>query len=255
VELDVFIAADDATDAAALRLSGMGALQRLPERSYAGGHDNVQALARAFDRVAAEEGGAILWIHGPQPVLLETLEPLLQRLERNPARPAWYALQVRPGPNRILEKLEGKASIDTLQMDDLERLIARWRPGATELRLSRERIEATDARLPAADKTSEHLARLWAHEQILTLALSAAPKARESAIELAQRYQLVTPISGAVVLETQRQYDEAGLQPVEPGSVPTIPEPEEWALLAAALLILLYSYGWRKRAQSERLAA
>ena len=256
LEVEIFVAADDAAnDAAGIRFSGIAGVQRLPDLSYSGGHDNVGTLARAWDRVAAEEGGALLWIHGPQPVLLETVEPLLQRLERNPIRPAWYSLQVRPGPNRVLEQLDGKASIETLQLDDLERLVARWRPGATELRLRRERIKPEDARLRAADKTSDHLARLWAHEQILALALSSTPKARENAIELAQRYQLVTPLSGAVVLETQRQYEAAGLQPVEAGSVPTIPEPEQWALLAAALLILLYSYGWHWRRPGTRLAA
>ena len=37
------------------------------------------------------------------------------------------------------------------------------------------------------------------------------------ALALAMKYQLVTPISGAVVLETQAQYDAAGLQPVDSG--------------------------------------
>ena len=47
-----------------------------------------------------------------------------------------------------------------------------------------------------------------------------------------------TPVSGAVVLETKQQYDEAGLQPVPPGSVPTVPEPETWLLIIVALGVL-----------------
>jgi hypothetical protein len=51
---------------------------------------------------------------------------------------------------------------------------------------------------------------------------------------LAARHQLVTEVTGAVVLERQEQYAAAGLTPVESGSVPTVPEPETWALLAVA---------------------
>ncbi len=43
-----------------------------------------------------------------------------------------------------------------------------------------------------------------------------------------------------MVLETQQQYDAAGLQPVPEGTVPTIPEPKEWALIFVALLVLAY---------------
>lgn len=249
VEVVLLMAADDApATSSPSPLSGAGAAQRLREYRYAGGHDNVAALARALDGVAADRESALLWISGPQPVLLETVEPLLQRLERSPARPAWYAFQVRPGPNVILEKLDAKAAPVVLEGGDLERLTARWQPGATQLVLQRKRVRARDAGpLRAADKTSDHLVRLWAHERILQLALSPAATARESGIELARQYQLVTPLSGAVVLETRRQYDEAGVEPVPPGTVPTIPEPEVWALLAAALLALLYSRRWRRR--------
>ena len=58
----------------------------------------------------------------------------------------------------------------------------------------------------------------------------------------------MTPLSGAVVLETSAQYQQAGLEPVEPGSVPTIPEPETWAMLAVALAMLGVHRYRRRRA-------
>ena len=60
---------------------------------------------------------------------------------------------------------------------------------------------------------------------------------RAAAVALASRYRLVTPVSGAVVLETQQQYDESRLTPVSQAqaTVPTVPEPHEWALLAGRL--------------------
>ena len=75
----------------------------------------------------------------------------------------------------------------------------------------------------------------------------------EEAVLLAARYQLVTPVSGAVVLETREQYEEAGLRPVEPGSVPTIPEPEIVLLLLVAGALLTFAF-FRHRPARRRTA-
>ena len=61
--------------------------------------------------------------------------------------------------------------------------------------------------------------------------------------ELAARYQMVTPFSGAVVLETQQQYDEHGLTPADGDAtpkIPNVPEPSSGLLviltIAAAMM-------------------
>ena len=53
----------------------------------------------------------------------------------------------------------------------------------------------------------------------------------KDAEKLVVQLQLVTPVSGAVVLETQEQYDRHGLKPVDPATVPVVPEPGTAALL------------------------
>ncbi len=68
---------------------------------------------------------------------------------------------------------------------------------------------------------------------------------RAEAVALATRYRLVTPVSGAVVLETKQQYETAQLTPVDQATVPTLPEPHEWALIiiaCAALTWLMWRY-------------
>jgi hypothetical protein len=67
------------------------------------------------------------------------------------------------------------------------------------------------------------------------------------ALELAARYQLVTPLSGAVVLETAEQFRETGLEPADPATVPAIPEPGTWALLLGGLLVLALAARRRNR--------
>ena len=68
----------------------------------------------------------------------------------------------------------------------------------------------------------------------------------EKAVEVAVKNQLVTRVSGAVVLENQQQYDQFGLKPVDANSVPTIPEPEEYFLFAIVLFAMGYVI-WRFR--------
>jgi hypothetical protein len=98
---------------------------------------------------------------------------------------------------------------------------------------------------PATDGVaggSDHIARLWAGERVLELMRSHGD--RTGAIALATRYRLVTPVSGAVVLETKQQYEAAQLKPVDQATVPTLPEPHEWALIIIACAALLWLM-WR----------
>jgi hypothetical protein len=207
-----------------------------------GGRDNVDALARGWDMAAAHPHGALLWLHGPQPVLLQTAEALRQRWERRPDGPRLYALQTRPGPHRLLEALDGLPGLAVVPRlgtvaADLSTLLAQWQGQAKQFTLVRERL-LTETLQKAAHgrETSAHLARLWAYDTVMQLRQS--KQQQEEALQLALRYQLVTPLTGAVVLETQQQYTEAGLKPVPPGTVPTIPEPEIWMLLIVVAILV-----------------
>ena len=73
---------------------------------------------------------------------------------------------------------------------------------------------------------------------------------REAA-KLAGLFQLVTPVSGAVVLETQQQYAQTGLTPVETQTVPSIPEPGIGALLVLGLGLIV---AHRRKANARRTA-
>ena len=87
------------------------------------------------------------------------------------------------------------------------------------------------------------MARLWANGEVLRLAAAHDENKNAEAVKLAVNYQLVTPVSGAVVLETKEQYERNNLEAVNPNSVPTIPEPEEWLLIAVVGVVLLWLVG------------
>jgi hypothetical protein len=97
-----------------------------------------------------------------------------------------------------------------------------------------------------ATNRSGHIARLWAHDRILALAVSNDAEARREALPLAAAYRLVTPVSGAVVLETDADYTANNLSPPDGSQIPTVPEPSTWAMLFIACAFLAFM-AWRNR--------
>lgn len=258
VEFAVLLAGDRVEELSPVR-KGDGAhcqaiAERLTVRKGLGGQDNVPALMRGWDLAAEKPGGVVVWIHGPQPQLLENGETIQQRFDWRPgAGPVIHELQTTPGPDRVIEKLNGKAALKSVARfgsvrDDLGRLIGAWRGDVKQLELARER--SASGVLPVANRgkeSSKHLARLWAYDEVLRLI---AAKKHEAAVQLAGLYQLVTPVSGAVVLETKQQFDQAGLQAVDPQSVPTVPEPGTLALLVLGLAMGALLRWRRKKAKA-----
>jgi hypothetical protein len=253
IDFALLVARDGCEEVMPLQKGTADLYGRVARREFqsAGGHDNVPALIRAWELAAQAKAGAIVWVHGPQPMLLDSAEELRQRFERSANPPLLLDIQTHPGPNRVLEKLDGLKPVRSILRlgdlgDDLGRLFNAWSGQAGTLEFVRERVEpATPDSRPPGTETSMHLARLWAAEEVARLC-----EARHftNAMQLAARYQLVTPVSGAVVLETQAQYQLAGLQPVAPESVPTVPEPSASFLLLLGLLFMAARHrGSRRR--------
>jgi hypothetical protein len=166
------------------------------------------------------------------------MDQVSSRLKRYP-QVALYSPE--PGPNQLLPDAPWTWAARTLPQTgdvdaDLSGFFGDLWSEARPRRAARTQIEASAAPAPG----SEHIVRLWAKDRILALVLENPAANREAATELAARYHLVTPVSGAVVLETQAQYDANHLTPAGQASVPTVPEPHEWALLIMGILALLW---------------
>jgi Vault protein inter-alpha-trypsin domain len=222
------------------------AMVHLKQFQFEGGRDNLAALQRAWDWALTKPGSAIVWVHGPQPILFNSPEVLNQMQQRRPQAVKLFQLEAVVGPNVLLEKIDIGPDLQRVATSanpgqDLQQLFRQWQHGAQQIVVKRERLAATANEVPRVAQTSDHIARLWAADEVSRLAQTAAT--RPAALELALRYQLVTSVSGAVVLETRAQYQDAGLEPVAAGSVPTIPEPETWLLIALVLVVL----GWQYR--------
>lgn len=221
---------------------------RLP---FEGGQDNAPALTKAWDLASASKRGVVLWLHGPCHELLSTPDALRQRAERSAHGPQIVAWQLTSGPHRLVEKL------DTLRgcrnegvTHDIGAALHDWfaqkqSDVAYEVVRSREQAAPADAHRIE----SPHPARLWARTQVDTLLEQHAPTATDEATGLATDYFLVTPVSGAVVLETKQQFDEAGLEAMSSKVATIVPEPSTWALALAGAAILGLR-AWRRRTKA-----
>ena len=213
--------------------------------TFGGGADNVPALLKAWDLAIEKPGNnAIVWVHGPQLLQLHSAEDLRRRWESGPYSPSLYSVQTRIGLDQILKTLDGidevKSVPRTRELDkDLGRLFQRLTGQVATIEWVRTSKKVQSLPDPSdAIETSDHLAGLWANDEVARILAAGDESLNEAATMLAARYQLVTPVTGAVVLETAAQYRAADLTPVEKGTVPTIPEPEMVALLAVVFVLL-----------------
>jgi len=247
-EFALLVASDEVVELAPMRpvthanaAETAGSLKRF---DFRGGQDNLPALSRAWEIASQKPDSVIVWIHEPVPMLFNSTDDLRQRWERRPSGAHLFDLQTRRGANLIVDNLSGVAAVNRIvRMGDapgeMRRLFSRFSGGSQQFTVTRSKLPGAPQAMSGASKeTSKHLARLWAFDEVANLLRLGDAKSSDAAMKLASNYQIVTPLTGAVVLETQEQYRRAGLEPVKPGTVPTIPEPEEWLLMLSALLIL-----------------
>lgn len=209
--------------------------EALRKYRFSGGRNNEPALREAIGISKKHGGLPIVWIYGPQSVSPSQSERLAQLLERGSVLPVIHTVEAVPGPNRLAEVIYRSATqVRGPRLGDA----APFRNYLQEL------LHGSEARGWAWRRSAfkdglegkevwDQLARLWA--------VAAAEDVKQSATEsdrsaMAARYQLVTAVSGAVVLENDEQYKQHGLSPVDPDAaphVPSVPEP------SSVLLILL----------------
>ncbi len=232
---------------AAERATALAALDELPWR---GGVDAAPALALATARARAEDGARLLWLHGRQELLdpgdrLEALEDP-SRVGRMPRLDGCDAHVVRigEGTNRLLAALRRDGALTeprTIGASPAERvstLVRGWFDATPQPIL---RIDASLGAAPPpgpACTVPRALAALWAAGEVERRRVISA----EMASQLGAIYRVVTPVTGAVVLETDADYKRAGL---EDDPAPSVPEPAEWAIIAMVVLALLVAW-WRR---------
>ncbi|HZN68213.1 MAG TPA: VIT domain-containing protein [Tepidisphaeraceae bacterium] len=231
------------TDAGVTEVSGnladvAGSLRKV---QCVGGQDGVPLLDRAMKVAGNDAGTVLLWVHGAQPVELDALERFTEKLT---STGGILSLQVNPGRNVVLESLARTLRVEQIEpgsdlRDALRNTFASWAAERHEFRAVRQRLPQRPSEGPGVKRGDVQVVRLWALDEVLRQCSCTGPAARGDAIRFAVAHQIVSPVSGAVVLENQAQYDAAGLTPV--AAVP-LPAPVWMALLTLPLVWL----AWKK---------
>ena len=212
-------------------------------QEFVGGQDATDALLEASATLSAQ-GGKVLWIHGSQPMVWKSAVALEQKLARSGATMRFLALAGAAGPNELVEKMSSAGAVvvqprlGALEAD-IGRVMRRVQEGGIELHRG---LLAEGEKSTQGYVASDHVVRLWAADEIRHL-MRGRQAQQEEAVRLAVAMQLVTPVSSAVVLETQAQYDAAGLTPVNPDTVPSVTDATQtvWLLAIALLGLVIFS--------------
>ena len=221
--------------------------EKISQASFSGGTDNMPAMAKAQQLANEKPGRAVIALYAPQPFIFETTFENRQFFTRRYNNQKIYRLVNSNDYDSIESNLRDYDVFQTHPRysdlkTDVEMLIKQINEQKQSFKYIRQNVANAD--VTGAKQTSKHLIRLWANDEVSRIIDQDGNE--KKAVELAQKYQLVTPVTGAVVLETKEQYDQFGLKPVEKNSVPTIPEPETYLLIAVVLGVFLWLIAMRK---------
>lgn len=194
---------------------------------FVGGCDNIPALEAAAEWAATQHYAPILWLHATQPLDNISAETLSQIFDFSRGKLKIFSHQFGPGSDRVSEKLASTRMIKTIPVfeNPADDIAAYFHKQGGFWKRTLRRPDEWPNGVPTATG-STHIVRLWAHDEIAHLSRPFQTHTHSNAIEMATAYQLVTPVSGAVVLETMAQYKAHGLEPAAAHTAPgMVPEP------------------------------
>ena len=177
---------------------------------------------------AGEDGeGVVLWIHATQEIELEPIREFFAPTRALARRIVFWNVHEQPDSNVVAKRLREMGIAQPLAITgdfaaDLAAYIESWGESATRYVPTRQSVSSATWKLdPAVTvEASGHLQRLWIQDEVERLLSASSLKNREAAMALASKHALVTTRTGAVVLESSAQYEEADLQPEDPRERP-----------------------------------
>ncbi|HKP84155.1 MAG TPA: hypothetical protein VJT69_19210 [Pyrinomonadaceae bacterium] len=237
-------------DSVGTDLEGISAL--LATATFTGGADNAPALRKAWDLAAEAPGNnAIVWIHNPQLVQLDSVTELKRRWQSRPYGPLLYSVQTSKGSDEVVQSLDGINEVKSvIRMGtlraDLERL---FRQLSGQIKTFEFVRSVKHAELPEDTegyKTSDSLAKLWANDEVLRLLDAREESSFGTASQLAMRYQLLTSVTDAAIRDGNKRSKIADTAPIS-YDITSSDRLEFETLFLGAVLLVIALIGMRYR--------
>jgi len=217
-------------------------LAEFQDIDFVGGVDNIHGLRKALSLAKENSSTAtsILWIHGSQPIKFPSINGLEQDLERSLTKIPIYNVSLEEGANHILQTFkrsphfhgEHRVSNEAELIQSLNRVHHSKSQYQSKYTWSRTNIEPTDM-----NETWDNLAQSWAYE----IAAQNLENSKTRANNIPAQYEIVSVSSGAIVLETDQQYIDTGLDIPNAeisSSIPVVPEPSTTLTVLIGLMAL-----------------
>jgi hypothetical protein len=183
------------------------ALKELDKVTFSGGQDNLRAVVNAAEIAGETEGGAVLWIHGPQPGLnkdIYIMSPFR-------AHPSFFELALDTGCTDTIEYFKNHAEVGPFSpiqrteklTEDLNDFFQKWQAGRREFVVN----------YSLTDKPAKEWKLLEGRDRNEILQLNASSmvekairdKQASKAARIAVAYQFVSPVSCVAVIDSPAQ--------------------------------------------------
>lgn len=187
-------------------LNAADAVEFLSKEKYIGGKDNGPTLREILERASEKQGSEVLWIHGPQPSSQEP-EKFLEFVHSV----RLWDCQLEKGPNEISKSLSEEHLGKLLEISflrpanyrSLEGLITSWKTEHQNSSFDLSRETKAIGFMVNDPVIAKRVACIWAKEEIERLLAAGLQTTAEA---VACKYHIVSPISAAVVLESEADY-------------------------------------------------
>ncbi|HEY9776731.1 MAG TPA: hypothetical protein V6C81_23410 [Planktothrix sp.] len=176
-------------------------LSKLEKVRFQGGQDNLKAVVQGAELAGETKGGALLWIHGPQPTLNSNIYIMKQYV----AAPKFYEVALDSGDVDTYEFFKNHSEIgpfeavpqDKSLVSQLSDFFGKWQPGNSAYSTVFSQSNAVPNKVQLlSDKESEELLQLHAHDTVINLIKS---RHSNKAAAMALRYGILSPVSSALL--------------------------------------------------------
>ncbi len=188
-------------------------LRDITDLSFTGGQDNLQAVVKGAELAGESKNGALLWIHGPQPSLNKEIY-IMAPFE---STPKFYEMSIDSSSIDTPEYFKNHSEIGPFVSvvrksgitADLQSFFAKWERGSSDYQVTFEDTATADDLPLVSGQAAHEVMALKANAECSNLL---SKRQTQTAARTAMAYNLVTPVSTAVVPAAQYPNNDEKIQ-------------------------------------------